>query len=34
MKVRQKILWICLSLFLISISLAYSQEDEAESPPR
>ncbi len=33
MKVRQKILWICLSLFLISISLAYSQEDEAESPP-
>ena len=33
MKVRQKSLWICLSLFLISINLAYSQEDEAESPP-
>ena len=33
MKVRQKSLWICLSLSLISINLAYSQEDEAESPP-
>ena len=33
MRVRQKSLWICLSLFLISINLAYSQEDEAESPP-
>ena len=33
MKVRQKSLWICLSLFLVSINLAYSQEDEAESPP-
>ncbi len=33
MEVRQKSLWICLSLFLVSINLAYSQEDEAESPP-
>ena len=33
MKVRRKSLWICLSLSLISINLAYSQEDEAESPP-
>ena len=33
MKVRQKSLWICLSLFLISINLAYSQEDEVEYPP-
>ena len=33
MKVRQKSLWICLSLFLVSINLAYSQEGEAESPP-
>ena len=33
MRVRQKSLWICLSLFLISINLAYSQEDEAESLP-
>ena len=33
MKARQKQLWICLSLFLIGINLAYSQGDEAESPP-
>ncbi len=31
MKTRQKHLWICLSLFLISINLVHSQEDEAES---
>ena len=33
MKVRQKQLWICLSLFLISINLLYSQEDDVEAPP-
>ena len=33
MKVKQKHLWMCLSLFLVSINVAYSQEDEAQSPP-
>ena len=33
MKAIQKQLWTCLSLFLISINLVYSQEDEAKAPP-
>ena len=33
MEIKQKHLWICLSLFLTSINLVYSQEDEAQSPP-
>ena len=33
MKTRQKQLWICLSLFLISINLVYSENDQTESPP-
>ena len=33
MKARQKHLCVCLSLFLITVSLVYSQGDEAQSPP-
>jgi outer membrane receptor protein involved in Fe transport len=33
MNAKQKYLWICLSLFLISINFVYSQGDEAEDPP-
>ena len=33
MEARQKHLWICLSLLLISINVVYSQEDEVQSPP-
>ena len=33
MKAKQKHLWICLSLFLITINFVYSQGDGAESPP-
>ena len=33
MKVKLKQLWICLSLFLGSINLTYSQGNQAESPP-
>ena len=33
MKTRRKQLWICLSLLLIGISFASSQEDKTESPP-
>ena len=32
MKPRKSQLWICLSLFLISINLAYSQGDDADPP--
>ena len=31
MKTGQKHLWICLSLFLISINVVYAQEEAAES---
>ena len=33
MKVKQQQLWICLSLFLMSINPVYSQGTEVESPP-
>ena len=33
MKVRAQHLWICLSLFLVGINLAYAQGDEETSPP-
>ena len=33
MEARQKHLWVCLSLFLISINVVYSQEEEVQSPP-